>query len=96
MWLVIDAQYLLETKAKYKKILSYIVIIPNLVFLNAFSEYFISCYYLSPVVRKPAFCICENKDTDQLRSNCAADLSLCFRYKDSTVSQLPESEITSL
>ena len=29
---------------------------------------------LSLVVRKPAFCICENKDADQLRSNCAAQL----------------------
>ena len=27
-----------------------------------------SCY-LSRVVRKPAFCICENKDADQLRGN---------------------------
>ena len=25
------------------------------------------------VVRKPAFCICENKDGDQLGSNCTAD-----------------------
>ena len=25
---------------------------------------------MSLVVRKPAFCICENKDADQLRSNC--------------------------
>ena len=24
-------------------------------------------------MRKPAFCICENKDADQLRSYCAAD-----------------------
>ena len=37
------------------------------------------------VVRKPAFCICENKDADQLRSNCAADQLLCSRYMDSTV-----------
>ena len=29
-------------------------------------------------MRKPAFCICENKDTDQLRSNCAADQRLVF------------------
>ena len=28
---------------------------------------------LSLVMRKPAFCICENKAADQLRSNCAAD-----------------------
>ena len=35
---------------------------------------------LSLVVRKPAFCICENKDADQLRGNCEADQRLCFRY----------------
>ena len=35
-------------------------------------------------MRKPAFCISENKDADQLRSNCAADQRLCFRYIDST------------
>ena len=28
--------------------------------------------------RKPAFCICENKGTDQLRGNCEADQRLCF------------------
>ena len=47
-------------------------------------------------MRKPAFCICENKDTDQLRSNCAADQRLCFRYRDSTIPLLPTSEISSL
>ena len=31
--------------------------------------------YLSLVVRKPAFCICENKDADQLRSNTAKLIS---------------------
>ena len=36
--------------------------------------------YLSLVVRKPAFCICENKDTDQLHGNREADQHLCFRY----------------
>ena len=41
-------------------------------------------YQLSLVMRKPAFCICVNKDADQLRSNCAADQRLCFRYTDST------------
>ena len=35
--------------------------------------------YMSLVMRKPAFSICENKDADQLRSNCAADQRLCFR-----------------
>ena len=51
---------------------------------------------LSRVVRKPAFCICENKDADQLRGNREADQRLCFRYTDSTIPLLPESEISSL
>ena len=33
----------------------------------------------SLVVRNPAFCICENKDADQLRGNREADQRLCFR-----------------
>ena len=37
-------------------------------------------------MRKPAFCICENKDADQ---------RLCFRYTDSSIPQLPKYEITS-
>ena len=32
------------------------------------------------VMRKPAFCICENKDADQLHGNREADQRLCFRY----------------
>ena len=52
--------------------------------------------HLSLVMRKPAFCICENEDADQLRSNCAADQRLCFRYTDSTIPLLPKSEISSL
>ena len=47
-------------------------------------------------MRKPAFCICENKDADQLRGNCKADQHLCFRYTDSTISFLPKYEISSL
>ena len=35
-------------------------------------------------MRKPAFCICENKDAGQLRSNREADQRLCFPYTDST------------
>ena len=46
-------------------------------------------------MRKPAFCICENKDADQLRSNCAADQRLCFRYTDSIIPLLSKSEISS-
>ena len=33
-------------------------------------------------MRKPAFCIYENKDADQLRGNREADQRLCFRYTD--------------
>ena len=51
---------------------------------------------LSLVVRKLAFCIFKNKDADQLRSDCAADQRLCFRYTGSTIPLLPESEISSL
>ena len=35
---------------------------------------------MSLVLRKPAFCICENKDADQLRGDREADQRLCFRY----------------
>ena len=51
---------------------------------------------MSPVMRKPAFCICENKDADQLRGNREADQHLCFGYIDSTIPLLPKSEISSL
>ena len=47
-------------------------------------------------MRKPVFCICENKDADQLRGNREADQRLCFRYTDSTFPLLPKSEISSL
>ena len=52
--------------------------------------------YLSLVVRKPALCICENKDADQLRGNREADQRLCFRYTDSAIPLLSKSEISSL
>ena len=44
-----------------------------------------TCRYhnISHVMRKPTFCICENKDADQLCSNSGADQRLCFRCKDS-------------
>ena len=47
-------------------------------------------------MRKLAFCICENKDADQLRGNREADQRLCFRYIDSTIPLLPIYEISSL
>ena len=34
--------------------------------------------YMSCVMRKPDFCLGENKGADQLRSNCEADQHLCF------------------
>ena len=51
---------------------------------------------LSLVMRKPAFCICENKDADQLRGNREADQRLCFYYTDSKIPLLHKSEISSL
>ena len=46
-----------------------------------------SSYKMSRIVRKPAFCICENKD---------ADRRLCFCYMYSAIPLLPKSEISSL
>ena len=51
---------------------------------------------MSLIMRKPAFCICENKDAAQLRGNREADQRLCFRYIDSTIPLLPIYEIPSL
>ena len=53
-------------------------------------------HYMSLVMRKPAFCICENKEADQLRGNREADQRLCFRYTDSTIPLLSKSEISSV
>ena len=47
-------------------------------------------------MRKPTFCICENKDANQLRGNREADQRLCFRYIDSMIPLLSKSEISSL
>ena len=57
---------------------------------------------MNRVMKKPTFCICENKDTDQLRGydqlrgNREADQRLCFRYIDSTIPLLSKSKISSL
>ena len=45
-------------------------------------------------MRKPAFCICKNKEADQLRIDSASDQRLCFRYIDSAI--LPKSEMSNL
>ena len=47
-------------------------------------------------MRKPAFCICENKDADQLRGNREADQRLCFRYTDSIIPLISKSKISSI
>ena len=47
-------------------------------------------------MRKPMFCIYENKDADQLRGNREADQHLCFHYIDSTIPRLSKSKISSL
>ena len=52
--------------------------------------------HLSRVVRKPFFCICENKDADQLRGNREADQRLCFRHTASAIPLLSKYEISSL
>ena len=46
-------------------------------------------------MRKPDFCLGENKGADQLRGNREADQRLCFRYSDSTIPLLLKSEISS-
>ena len=51
--------------------------------------------HMSRIMRKPDFCICENKGADQLSCNCAADQRLCFCYIDSAIPVLHKSEISS-
>ena len=67
---------------------------------QGFCEFHISCkmiagvrFYMSLVMRKPDFCICENKDADQLCGNREADQRLCFRHMDSTIPLPSKSEI---
>ena len=52
--------------------------------------------YVSRIVRKREFGLCENKGADQLRSNCEADQRLSFRYPDSIIPLLLKSEISSI
>ena len=49
-----------------------------------------------PRREKTGFCLCENKDADQLRGNREADQRLCIRYTDTTTPLLPKIEISSL
>ena len=51
---------------------------------------------IEPRREKTGFCICENKDADQLRGNREADQRLCFCYIDSTIHLLSKSENMTL
>ena len=68
----------------------------ELIYLICISErIYMYRYNLSRIVRKPDFCLGENKGADQLRGNREADQRLCFRYSDSTIPLLLKSEISS-
>ena len=51
---------------------------------------------MSLVMRKPDFCICENKAANQLCGNRTTDQHLCFHHMDSAILLLSESEISIL
>ena len=61
-------------------------------------DFILPSVHMSRVMRKPTFCICENKEADLLRGNREADQRLCFRYihEDSAIPLLSISEISSL
>ena len=61
-----------------------------------FQEFFGIIFIYEPRYEKTGFCICENKETDQLHGNREADQPLCFLFKDSTIPLLSKSEISSL
>ena len=63
---------------------------------NCINTSTVQYHYMSHVMRKPAFCIYENKGADQLRGKHSADHHLCFRYIDSRIHLLPKLEISSL
>ena len=48
--------------------------------------------HMSLVKRKPALCMCENKDADQLHGSYAADQRLCVHYIKSIIPFLPKSK----
>ena len=52
--------------------------------------------HMSLIMRKPVFCICENKGTNQLNGNYEVDQHLCFRYVYNTTLLLLKSEISIL
>ena len=55
--------------------------------VNAEDRFSYDVHHMSRIMRKPDFCVCENKGADQ---------HLCFRYTYSTLLLLPKSEISSV
>ena len=51
---------------------------------------------MSCIMRKPAFCICQNKGADQPHGNSTADQRLCFRYIDSTIPLLLDQKFLAI
>ena len=48
------------------------------VYMTKPTMYVCTLQYISRVIRKSAFRICENKGSDQLQDNCTADQGHCF------------------
>ena len=71
------------------------MLIDMILFTNFLAVVFYPCN-MSRVMRKPAFCICENKDADQLRVDREADQRLYFRYTASIIPLLSKSKLSSL
>ena len=63
---------------------------------NLMAEGTCTIFFLFESRHEKTFCICENKDADQLRGNHEADQRLCFRYMDGTIPLLPKSESSCL
>ena len=87
----------LEVKTERSSVVLFVTFWPDyppvLIFWCQFQNCFnVMCNYnMSCLMRKPDFCLCENKTADQLSSNCKADQHLCFCYTDSTIPLLPKS-----
>ena len=93
------SKFIIFTPVKNRSIMHgcvIVMIINRMMILVILPQILLVLQYLSRVMRKPTFCICENKDADQLHGKREADQRLCFRYTDSTIHLLSKSEISSL
>ena len=82
LWFVVD-QVRNDPKRRSSRVMAYFV-------------FLMFQYYTSRIVRKPDFCLGENKGADQLRGNREADQRLCFRYWDSIIPLLLIAKISSI